>query len=172
MKHLKLFENFNQNVFYHGSNEKNIKSFKIKKGTFLDPEYDNPIFLTTDKEFANYYGKYVYEIHLSNDVNIFDYRQLEDIWNINELSYGYKLYNDLYSGNYDNLFLPKYKNDDEPYDELYNNIQFGDYSTIEDVWFYEWLKNNSYHGAYITETKTLNLLIFNNEKVNKIVELY
>jgi len=131
---------------------------------------DNQIFISTK------YGKHIYEVSLSKDIKLFDYRKLRDenYWELNESSYGYKLYNDLYSGKYDKYIPKKYKSlyDDNyeyyEYDELYINISFGDYSTIEDVWFYEWLKNNDYDGGYVTKTKTLNLFIFNTKKIESI----
>jgi len=115
-------------------------------------------------------------VSLSKDIKLFDYRKVRDenYWELNESSYGYKLYNDVYSGKYDKYIPKKYKSlyDDNyeyyEYDELYINISFGDYSTIEDVWFYEWLKNNDYDGGYVTKTKTLNLFIFNTKKIESI----
>lgn len=162
MKYLKTYESFNSMIFYHGSNTE-FDNFKIKKGTFLDSDYDNPIFLTTDKDFAKSYGKYVYSVELVDDVNIFDFRKLEDYWDLTEESYGYKLYNDLWSGKYD---LKPY--DVEDSDEVYKNITIGDYSLLERTWFYDWLKNNHYDGAYVVETRALNIFVFNPDKINII----
>jgi len=44
----------------------------------------------------------------------------------------------------------------------------GDYSIIEDVWFFEWLKKNGFDGCYIWETKIKNVFIFDPSKLKII----
>jgi hypothetical protein len=64
MKYLKLFENFNKKIYYHGSNNK-FENFE---------NYDNKLwkeinlsvwFFTEDLEYAKTYGKYIYEVELA-----------------------------------------------------------------------------------------------------------
>ena len=54
---------------------------------------------------------------------------------------------------------------DRDIDRMYNNLLDGDYSSIEQTWVYDWLKQENYDGAYIIETKELNLLIFDETKL-------
>ena len=54
---------------------------------------------------------------------------------------------------------------DDNIDRLYNDLLDGDYSSIEQTWVYDWLKQEKYDGAYVIETKELNLLIFDETKL-------
>lgn len=55
--------------------------------------------------------------------------------------------------------------DDIDIERLYNNLLDDDYSSIEQTWVYEWLKQEKYDGTYIIETRELNLLIFDETKL-------
>jgi len=166
-----------KNVWYHGSPNK-FDEFKLKKGTLLDTDYTSPIFLSSDKTFAEYYSghqdSYIYTIELLTD-NIMDFRNLPSTYdllmyeekgakkpNISQEYYeiGKKLLNYI-----DNKF-----DEDIDIDRLYNNLLDGDYSSIERPWVYDWLKANKYAGAYVMETKSLNLFIFD-EKDIKIINV-
>lgn len=83
MKYLKLFENFtsvDNDMWYHGSNL-NFNDFNLKKGSFLDKDYINPIFLTSDINFAESYGKIIYKIKILTS-NIFDFKKLPSGYDI------------------------------------------------------------------------------------------
>ena len=149
-------------IVYHGS-PNDFKEFKLKKGSMFNKKGVSPIFLTTDKDnFAKYYAKQngcVYKIELSDDIKLFDFRKLVDWWDLKPTDYGYKLYNDMYSGKYD---LTPYNDD---IDKLYDYIQSGEYSILERKWFFDWLQDNHYDGSYVIETRTLNLFIFDPKKI-------
>lgn len=167
--HLKLFENFNKKWF-HGSKEY-FTEFKLKKGTLFDLNYISPIFLTSDIEFAKsnagYKTPFIYEVEVLTD-NIFDSKKLPSGYNLmyyieddikkdnKDYELGKKLYMDIFQEKID---VKPYSYEDV--DELYSNICTGDYSYLEQVWFYEWLKYNDFDGAYIKETGSENLLVFN-----------
>jgi len=159
--------------WYHGS-RKEFDSFKIKKGTFLDSNYENPIFLSSDYNFAKnyYYSNIVYTVEVLTD-KIFDFRKLPTDLELYIYETKGKMKNEL--DDYD-LGL-KLRNDMEDIPELndtdisgeYNYIVGGDYSNIEHVWFYEWLKQNNFDGGYVMETRVLNLFIFDPKHL-KIVD--
>lgn len=155
-------------IWYHGANE-GFNEFKIKNGSFLDANYNNPIFLTSNYEFAKAYAGYktpfIYKIKLSTN-NIFDYRLLPSAYDIimyedknikkPNLNYnlGIKLYNDILNEE------PKGMGSDDP-DRIYNLITGGHYQYMERPWFFDWLKKNKFDGAYVKETDVLNVFIFN-----------
>lgn len=159
--------------WYHGSREE-FDSFRNKKGTFLDSNYQNPIFLTSDYDFAKdwRYSKIVYTVDVLTD-KIFDFRKLPTDLELYIFETKGRKKNE--SDDYD-LGL-KLRNDMEDIPELkdtdisgeYNYIVGGDYSNIEQVWFYEWLKQNDFDGGYVMETGILNLFIFDPKHL-KIVD--
>jgi len=167
----RLFEKQIQDFWYHGSHE-DFDRFRCKQGTLWDPYYNNsPIFLTSDKYFAEGYGLckggMLYTVKVLTD-KIFNVKSLPfdiDIYRYEEkgikkpdLDYdtGIKLRNYI-----DTIF-----DDDIDTSRKYNNLLSGDYSYIEEVWFFEWLKQNKFDGCYIYEGGTLNLMIFDPNKID------
>lgn len=159
--------------WYHGSYS-DFDSFKLKKGTFRDLNYTNPIFLTSDYEFAKYYSKggIIYTIKLLTD-KIFDTSKLPSDLNLYYYETGKVKNANLTHKNYDYDLALKLKNDIESspeFDDLdisriYNNFVSGDYSYIEDTWFFDWLKKNDFDGCYVWETGTKNVFIFDPNKL-------
>lgn len=160
-----------QHIWYHGSNEE-FDTFKLKQGTLFDVSYTSPIFLTSNIEFAKYYAgyktPYIYKVKVLTD-RIMDFRKLPNAYEIfmfnnkhenkEGLSVEYfKIGNSLLDYLYDRF-------PDRDIDRMYNNLLGGDYSSIEQTWIYEWLKQNKYDGAYVIETNTLNLFIFDVKKL-------
>lgn len=160
--------------WYHGSRF-DFDEFKTKKGTLFTLDYTNPIFLTTDFEFAKAYAGYkdpvVYTVEILTD-KIFDPKILPTDYDLyryelgkdgkkpeKDYELGFKLRNDL-----DND--PEFEDVDTS--NIYNGIMSGDYSSIEDVWFFEWLKKNDFDGCYVWETKTKNVFIFDPKKLRII----
>jgi hypothetical protein len=166
---IKLFEQFSKK-WYHGSKE-TFSDFKLKKGTLLDYNYIAPIFLTSDLEFAEAHAGYktphIYEIEVLTD-KLFDYKKIpngydlfrfleKDIKKDDDKDYtlGKKLYFDI-------------ENKSDDVDRMYGGICSGEYSELEQVWFYDWLKKNGYDGAYVRETGIVNLFIFDTKKLKII----
>lgn len=175
-----LNENVKENIWYHGTQKSDVvfDKFKLKKGTFLDPNYISPIFITSDYEFAKAYSgeyktSYIYTVEVLTN-NIFDFRKLATPFdiikyedeNIQAEGKDYDLSVKLYDYVYDNW--GKLERNYSYEDEAYSTIISGDYSNLERVWFYEWLKENRFDGAYVTETTVMNLFIFNPEKLKII----
>ena len=158
--------------WYHGSKEK-FDKFKLKQGTLFDANYTSPIFLSSNIEFAKYYaGQYsphIYKIKVLSN-NIMDFRQLPSTYDLfmyynknkinnNKDIHFYEIGNSLL-----NYIEDKFPDGD--YNETkYNDLLDGDYSSIEQTWVYDWLKQEKYDGAYIIETKELNLLMFDETKL-------
>lgn len=167
-------------LWYHGSKNQ-FDEFKLKKGTYLNLNYINPIFLTSDYNFAKYYAGWdaysrfnyssiIYSVEVLTD-KIFNPDKLPTDLDLSifetkgirkpNLNYelGLKLRDDIEK---DASQLRDYPS------RYYNNIVSGDFSSLEDVWFFEWLKNNDFDGCYVKETGARNLFIFNPNKL-KIV---
>jgi len=165
----------NKMKWYHGSYS-DFNEFKLKKGTYLDLNYINPIFLTSDYEFAKYYSRYknglIYTIEVLTD-KIFDPSKLPTDLNLYYYQNGKVRNANLDYKNYDYDLALKLRNDIDSSSEFdnvdtskyYNGIVFGDYSSIEDTWFFDWLKENDYDGCYVWETGTKNLFIFDPKKL-------
>ena len=159
------------NVWYHGSKEK-FDKFKLKQGTLFDADYTALIFLTSNIEFAKYYAgnysPYIYKIKVLTE-NIMDFRQLPSTYDLLMYYEKNKINNDIDIKFYDiGKKLLDYIEDkftDDNIDRLYNDLLDGDYSSIEQTWVYDWLKQEKYDGAYVIETKELNLLIFDETKL-------
>ena len=159
------------NIWYHGSKEK-FDKFKLKQGTLFDTNYTAPIFLTSNIEFAKYYAgyysPYIYKIKVLTD-NIMDFRKLPNAYDIlmfNDKNENKKNIDIKYFEIGNNLLDYLYdKFPDRDIDRMYNDLLDGDYSSIEQTWVYDWLKQENYDGAYIIETKELNLLIFDETKL-------
>lgn len=160
----------NKNIWYHGSKEK-FDKFKIKNGTLFDANYKSPIFLSSNIEFAKYYAgsytPYIYKCKVLTD-NIMDFRELPSTYDLLMYYEKNKINSDIKPEYYEigkNLeeFIERKFPDD--IDRKYNNLLDGDYSSIEQTWVYDWLRLNNYDGAYIIETKELNLLIFDETKI-------
>jgi hypothetical protein len=171
LEHLNEQHTANNNIWYHGSKEK-FDKFKIKNGTLFDANYKSPIFLTSNIEFAKYYAgsytPYIYKIKVLTD-NIMDFRELPSTYDLLMYYEKNKINSDIKPEYYEigkNLeeFI-EHKFPDDDIDKKYNNLLDGDYSSIEQTWVYDWLKLNNYDGAYIIETKELNLLIFDDSKI-------
>ncbi len=167
----------NSTMWYHGSKTK-FDKFKLKQGTLFDANYTSPIFLTSNIEFAKYYAghktPHIYKIKVLTN-NIMDFRSLPSSYDL--LMYYEK---GKINSNIDIQFykigksLMKYienKFPNDNVDRLYNNLLDGDYSSIEQIWVYHWLKLNNYDGAYVVESKDLNLLIFDESKIKIISKL-
>jgi len=162
------------NIWYHGSKFK-FDNFKLKKGTLFNTDYIAPIFLTSNKEFASYYAghksPYIYTIQLLTN-NIMDFRNLPTTYDIlmftnkkeNKKNIEEKYFT--IGNNILDFIFDKFPNDN--IDKMYNDLLDADYSSVEQTWVYDWLKLNKYDGAYIIETKELNLLIFNQSKIKII----
>lgn len=154
-----LKEAYETSVWYHGS-KYDFNSFKTRKGSFNSTEYINPIFLTSDKDFAKAYAgyqtQYIYTVEVLTD-KIFDFNVLVAGYEIEKTSnkLSINLYNYVSKLFYDN-------------DRYYNNLRTGDYSEIEQEWFFEWLKKNKFDGAYVIETGILNLFVFDPFKLKII----
>jgi hypothetical protein len=159
------------NVWYHGSKEK-FDKFKLKRGTLFDADYTSPIFLTSNIEFAKYYAgnysPYIYKIKVLTK-NIMDFRQLPSTYDLLMYYEKNKRNPDIelkfYEIGKNLLDYIEDKFTDDNIDRLYNDLLDGDYSSIEQTWVYNWLKQKKYDGAYIIETKELNLLIFDETKL-------
>lgn len=166
-------------VWYHGAkNEFDTLEFKLKKGILFELDYISPIFLTDDMEFARAYAGYlktatVYKVETIPNINIFDPSILPTdlelyMWQYKgkdkkqDLDYelGLKLREHL------DFIFPE---DNTDTSRIYNNVVSCDYSSIEWVWFYDWLKANDYDGCYVYETGALNCFIFDPKKL-KIVD--
>ena len=171
---LEELNKFNLNNWFHGSNMK-FTNFKYKTGIFNDVNYISPFFLTSDIEFAKYYAghqtQYIYHIEVLSE-NIMDFRELPN---------AYELYMFNENGDKNQYSKQKYEignsileylfdlfGDSDDIDKLYNSLLDIEYSSIEKKWVFDWLKKHNYDGAYIIETKVLNLLIFNASKLNII----
>jgi hypothetical protein len=161
----------NVNIWYHGSKEK-FDKFKLKNGTLFDINYKSPIFLTSNVEFAKYYAgnysPYIYKVKVLTD-NILDFRELPSTYDLLMYYEKNKINTDIkvkyYEIGQNLLDYIEDKFHDDDIDRKYNNLLDGDYSSIEQTWVYDWLKLNNYDGAYIIETKELNLLIFDDSKI-------
>ncbi len=161
----------NNNIWYHGSKEK-FDKFKLKNGTLFDANYISPIFLTSNKDFASYYAgystPYIYTVKVLSN-NIMDFRNLPNAYEIlmfNEKHQNEKNINIKYFEIGNNLLDFLYDRfPDRDIDRMYNDLLDGDYSSIEQTWVYDWLKLNNYDGAYIIETKELNMLLFDDSKI-------
>lgn len=166
------------NIWYHGSKEK-FDKFKLKQGTLFDIDYTSPIFLTSNIEFAKYYASgyspYIYKIKVLTN-NIMDFRQLPSTNDILMYYEKNKINNDIDIKFYDigkKLLDFIYENwDNGKYnfywsypERCYDSLTSIDYSEVERTWVYDWLKQEKYDGAYIIETKELNLLIFDETKL-------
>jgi len=168
-----LNESTTNNIWYHGSN-KSFNTFKIKNGTLFDASYQSPIFLTSNKDFAKHYAghhtPFIYTVQVITN-NIMDFKQLPtsyDLYMYNEKNKINNINQKYYviGNNLFNFIEDKFPNDN--IDKLYNNLLDNDYSSVEQTWVYDWLKLNNYDGAFITETNELNLLIFDDSKLNII----
>ena len=161
-------------LWYHGSkNEFDV--FKTKKGTLFDYNYTSPIFLTSDYDFAKLYAGqkapavYVVKILAKN---IMEFRSLPNAYNlfmysekgIKDESFSEKEYSD---GNKLMQTIEE-KFPSENQDRVYNNIISGDYSSIEQIWVYDWLKKNKYDGAYVLEAGVLNVFVFSLKNISII----
>lgn len=157
-------QEMSNNIWYHGSKEK-FDKFKLKQGTLFDVDYTSPIFLSSNIEFAKYYATgyspYIYKIKVLTN-NIMDFRQLPTIDKLDDKNViGNKLLDFIYD-NWDNEKYNFYWSYPE---KCYNSLTNIDYSDVERTWVYDWLKQEKYDGAYIIETKELNLLIFDETKL-------
>ena len=174
-----MFENYNNKMkWYHGTYS-DFDEFKLKKGTYLDSYYINPIFLTSDREFAYYYSRckngIIYSIEVLTD-KIFDPSKLPTDLDLYYYEIG-KIDKIKKPKNYDYDLALKLRNDielspefkDADTSKYYNGIVFGDFSSIEDTWFFDWLKENDYDGCYVWESGTKNLFIFDSKKL-KIID--
>jgi hypothetical protein len=168
-----LNEISDKNVYYHGSYN-DFETFKNKTGTLSSFDYKNPIFLSTDSDFAKEYAKskggILYTVKLDNNVNIFDFRLLPtgadlDLFNRTgkktDNSRDYKLGNMV-----DEMLMDEDRTDD------YYYLLLGDYGVIEQTYFMDFLKKNKFDGAYVMETGTLNLYIFDPSHVKIIKKDY
>lgn len=160
--------------WYHGSRF-DFDEFKTKKGTLFELNYTNPIFLSSDYDFAKAYAGYkdpiIYTVQLLTD-KIFDPRKLPTDYDLyvhemgkaekkpgKDYELGYKLRDFL-----DN----DPENEDIDTATIYNGVMSGEYAGIESVWFYEWLKKNDFDGCYIYETRIKNVFIFDPKKLKII----
>jgi len=172
----RLFEEqIQQDFWYHGSYS-DFDSFKLKKGTYLDLNYINPIFFSSDYEFSKYYARYkngiIYTVKLLTD-KIFDPSKLPTDLDLYYYETGNVKNANLNHKNYDYDLALKLRKDIDSSSEFentdtsnfYNGIVFGDYSSIEDTWFFDWLKKNDFDGCYVWETGTKNLFIFDPNKI-------
>lgn len=151
-----IFENAINATWFHGSNIQ-FSEFKSKLGTFNDKNRKNPIFLTSDKDFAQQYGTFVFEVSLKPNLKIFYPDKIptgDDLLTFQK--FGKK------TGNFDygladvlENYLYEIGRDDE-----YNWIKRGDYSTIEQPWFYDFLNEHKFDGSFVYETGVENLFIF------------
>lgn len=161
--------------WYHGS-YKDFDQFKLKKGTYRDLNYMNPIFLTSEYKFANYYSRckngIIYTVEVLTN-KIFDPSKLPSDSNLYYYETGKLKNSNLDYKNYDYDLALKLKNDidsSSEFDDMdtsnfYNNLVTGDYSYLEDTWFFDWLKKNNYDGCYVWETGTKNLFVFDPNKL-------
>jgi hypothetical protein len=160
--------------WYHGSRF-DFDEFKLKKGTLLDSDYINPIFLTSDYNFAKAYSGYknpiIYTVEILTD-KIFDSSKLP----FDSQLYRYEIgKEDKKPGlDYELGFKLRDFLDNDPECEyldtasIYNQIIGGDYYGMERVWFFEWLKNNDFDGCYLYETRIKNVFIFDPKKLKII----
>ena len=159
------------NIWYHGSKEK-FDKFKLKQGTLFDATYVSPLFLSSNIEFAKYYAGYysphIYKVEVTTN-NIMDFRELPSPYDLFMYYEKNKINTDVdvkfYVIGKQLLEYIEDKFPDRYTDMIYNNLLDGDYSSIEQVWVYDWLKENNYDGAYVIETKELNLLLFDDSKI-------
>jgi len=156
MKHLLLYENFNNNdiVLYHGSP---IKHDFDGHGTIY---YGT--FFSKSKNEANTFGKHLYEVKLNNGLKILDTNKLDDV--------------KLIFNNFDELYDTYYNEDSDDYIISKPEQIFG----VSDNWepientdgVLEWIMGN-YDGIWINEGGVTNLLLFKpvKEKLNYIKEI-
>lgn len=163
-------------LWYHGSKNK-FDKFKLKTGTLLDANYTSPIFLSSSEDFAKEYAghqtPYVYTVKILTD-NIMDFRNLPSTYDLEMYNVKGKLNSksDVKFYEIGNQLL-EYIEDkfpDDYTDRMYDNLLDGDYSSIEQDWVYDWLKENNYDGAYVIETRELNVFIFD-DSVLKILSV-
>lgn len=171
MKHIyPIFEFLSQEIWYHGSKVKfdQFKTF-INKGNNTT-ESEQPIFLTSDIEFARAYAghqaPYVYTVKVNGGRFFGDDKlptgyDLAVSWDggVRKEGYNYELGNKLYDDLED--IFPGY----DYLDRTYNDIIGGDWDIIESPQFKQWLKNNEYDGAYLWETRVKNVYVFDPSKI-------
>ena len=143
MKYLKTFENYinNDKILYHGSstNHNFESNGDIYNGTFF----------STNKNEAKSYGKFLYEIKLKNDLNLFDLNKLSDCEYIfDEFKV---LYDNYYSEDEDGHYVKSAP-------ELYNNSD--SWNCIENTDSVLDYINGTYDGIWIYEGGVRNLLLF------------
>lgn len=157
-------DNVNDIIWYHGSKEK-FDKFKLKKGTLYNLNHTSPIFLTSNLDFAtNYagnYSPYIYKVKVLTD-NIMDFRKLPNVVDIKESD---EVANSLLDFIYDNFENNKYNFYWAYPERCYQYLLSGEYSEVERLWVLDWLKINGYDGSYLIETDVLNLLIFDETKI-------
>ena len=149
-------------VFYHGSYS-DFSEFRNKRGTLSNTDYTAPIFLSTDPDFAIEYGKFkggiLYTVKISPSAKLFDFRTLPTGYDLlifndsgkrNDTNKDYELGNKVYDA---------FESDDGD-ERQYSGILSGDFDVMEQVDFYEFLKLNKFDGAYVKETGTLNVYVF------------
>ncbi len=151
MKYLKLFEEFNEIIVYHGTDNKHEFNNRgnITDGTFF----------STSLNEAKSYGKFIYEIILKNDLKLCDTTKLKDCEEI--IKNCAPLYDTYYDEN-DELY------NIETAEQLYNMND--NWEPIENTYgVLDWLKSN-YDGVWIYEGGVKNLLLFSPLK-DKIIDI-
>lgn len=155
MNYIKLFENYqkNNNIVYHGSY---IEHKFNNKG-----ELFNGTFFSTNKHEASSYGKFLYEVELEDNLNIFD------TFNDNDLKLLFDTFGELYDTYYnekDEEYL-KTKPSDMKYEDNWNPIE-----NTPDV--IDWL-DVYYDGVWVYEGGVKNLLLFMplDDKIKKIKQI-
>lgn len=138
-----IFEGFGASIYYHGSDEKNIKEFNTKS-----------IFWTSEIEFAKNWGKYIYKAQLDiGKCFIFNERSHFNwlLKKVGKFSYEDANGNEQYFTNYNEYIKSPLKD---------NNWEI-----VED---YTDIIKTAYNSMQVTENGTKNYAVFENKQIKLI----
>ena len=140
--------NNSETIFYHGSPSKNIKEW-----------YTNNIFWSTDREFAETYGRYIYsaKLDLGNTFNILNKQHFD--W--------------LLTQNNGVISIPDENSDD---DQDFEVCDYTNFMKWEDIEFDNWecveqyldIIKTKFDSAVVFEQGTENYVIFSNNQIHLI----
>lgn len=150
-------------TYYHGSTKYFTKFKTVIKANRENYPTEQPIYLTSDINFAlaysGFHTPYLMTVKV-DDAKIFDFRLLRD----EKSQHRKKFISDL-----SNAKIFKDIDTDYWY-PFYSKIITGDYDIMETDEFRSWIKRNGFDGFYMMETNSLNLSVFDPNKA-KIIKV-